>query len=93
MTGLRPDVARFLEQRYPGASVKRLAGDGSTRSFLRVAPGAAPSVVVMDYGQAVAGPTDDERLAHVFIESGLPVARVLGSHPELGILLLEDVGD
>jgi hypothetical protein len=93
VTGLRPEVARFLLERFPGAVVDRLAGDGSARSFSRVHPASGPSVVVMDYGAPVESPTDDERLAQVFSAAGLPVAAILESHTEIGLLLLEDLGD
>ncbi len=93
MTGARPEVLRFLAHRFPGSSVAHLTGDGSTRSFLRVTPVAGPSAIVMDYGRPVECPTDDERLTRVFQKAALPVAAILESHAEVGILIIQDVGD
>ena len=90
---MRAEVARFLVERFPEAHVDRLAGDGSARSFVRVRPQRGPSVVVMDYGQAVESPTNDERLGRVFGVAGLPVPAILEVRTEIGLLVLEDLGD
>jgi len=89
---IRPAVARLLSERFPGCRVTALAGDASTRRFLRVAPVAAATFIVMDYGRPFEGTTDDVVLSGLFLEAGLPVARVLGSHAEVGCLFLEDLG-
>jgi aminoglycoside/choline kinase family phosphotransferase len=47
----------------------------------------------MDYGAPFAGETDDVRLARIFEQAGLPVARVLRILPEAGALVVEDLGD
>jgi aminoglycoside/choline kinase family phosphotransferase len=46
----------------------------------------------MDYGRPFEGATDDVILAALFLDAGLPVARVLAAHPDAGCLLLEDLG-
>jgi aminoglycoside/choline kinase family phosphotransferase len=92
MNDPRPEVREFIERRYPGAAVERLAGDASYRIFYRIRTVAGPSLVVMDYGSAFEGETDDIRLGSVFRRAGLRVAELLQSVPETGILLLEDLG-
>lgn len=89
----RQEVVRFIAERYPGARFIRLAGDGSTRSFFRVLPALGPAVIIMDYGQPVAGPTDDESLGGVFGAAGLPVPAILDARTDLGFLVIEDLGD
>jgi N-acetylmuramate 1-kinase len=89
----RPEVASFLARAFPGSRLIHLTGDGSTRSFLRLVPASGSSRIVMDYGKPIQAPTDDERLARVFERAALPVPAILECHPEVGILLLEDVGD
>jgi len=93
MSVARPEIARFVAERYPGAPLVRLAGDGSTRSFFRIMPSAGPSLVVMDYGKPVASPTDDEAMTSVFSGAGLPVPAIREAWPVLGLLVIEDLGD
>jgi aminoglycoside/choline kinase family phosphotransferase len=47
----------------------------------------------MDYGSAFEGETDDIRLARVFRQAGIPVARVIDVLPGVGAIILEDLGD
>jgi len=89
----RPELVLWASGRWPDAGITRLAGDASTRSFFRVAPRDAASIVVMDYGKPFSGPTDDIRLNGVFVTAGLPVARILEVVPRPGCLVLEDLGD
>ena len=92
MSGARPELLRFIEARFPGAAVERLAGDASYRIFYRVSPPGAASVVLMDYGSPFDGETDDVRLGRVFRRAGLRVAELIDSRPEIGVLVLEDLG-
>jgi aminoglycoside/choline kinase family phosphotransferase len=93
MTALRPEVQRYLSSRCPGAAVTPLLADASTRRFWRVRAPAGGTLVLMDYGQPFQGETDDCKLSRVFRAAGLPVAEIVGSSPEAGCLLLEDLGD
>ena len=93
MSGLRPVLAATLAELYPGARDEALAGDASTRRFHRLVLPDGGTRVVMDYGAPFRGETDDVRLARIFEEAALPVARVLHTLPEAGALVLEDLGD
>ncbi|HSD48478.1 MAG TPA: phosphotransferase [Actinomycetota bacterium] len=93
MTAPRAEVLRFVERSFPGASVERLAGDASYRVFYRVLPPGVRSVVLMDYGSPFDGETDDVRLGRVFRQAGLRVAELLDVAPEVGVLVLEDLGN
>jgi len=92
MSELRPELRRFVEKRFPGAAVERLAGDASYRIFYRISPRSAASVVLMDYGSPFEVETDDVRLGRVFRRAGLRVAELIELSPEIGILVLEDLG-
>ena len=81
------------DELVPGARVETLAADASTRRFHRLYLPAAATRVVMDYGAAFEGETDDVRLARLFEQASLPVAHVLAVFPEAGALVLEDLGD
>jgi aminoglycoside/choline kinase family phosphotransferase len=82
-----------LERTCPGATLTRIAGDASTRSFYRVRLRDGATRVLMDYGRPLSGETDDVRLTRIFRAAGLPVANVLDQSDEVGCLLVEDLGD
>jgi len=90
---LRPVLATSLATLYPGARDEALAGDASTRRFHRLFLPSGGTCIVMDYGAAFEGETDDIRLTRVFEQASLPVARVLHILPDAGALVLEDLGD
>jgi aminoglycoside/choline kinase family phosphotransferase len=93
MTDLRSELADSLTANYPGARWLTLAGDASTRRFHRLFLPAGETRVVMDYGKAFEGETDDIRLTRIFEDARLRVARILQLLPEAGALILEDLGD
>jgi hypothetical protein len=93
LTPVRPDVERFLLSRFPGAGIEPMAGDASTRRFLRLTAPSGTTRVVMDYGAPFQETTDDVRVAELFFAAGLPVARVIEVAPAAGCLVLEDLGD
>lgn len=93
MEALRPELASALARQFPGARCDTIAADASTRRFHRLFLGDGGTCVVMDYGSAFAGETDDIRLARIFGQAHLPVAKVLQVLPEAGALVLEDLGD
>jgi hypothetical protein len=93
MSVLRPVLATTLAELYPGSRDEALAGDASTRRFHRLVLPDGGTRVVMDYGAPFEGETDDVRLARLFEQAALPVARVLHTLPEAGALVLEDLGD
>lgn len=90
---MRTAVHRWLDERFPDATVTELAGDASTRCFLRVVPVLGDPSILMDYGTAFGGESDDQKLTAIFGRAGLPVPEILAAAPDLGCLLLEDLGD
>ena len=93
MSDLRPVLRTSLAELFPGARQETLVADASTRRFHRLFLSDGGTRIVMDYGSAFEGETDDVRLARVFGQAGLPVARVLHILPEAGALVVEDLGD
>ena len=93
MSRLRPELAVALEQRHPGSRVETLPGDASSRRFHRLLLAEGGSRIVMDYGAAFEGETDDVRLSRILLRAELPVARVFDVLPAAGCLILEDLGD
>ena len=87
-------VSRFIESRFPGARVERLAGDASDRTYYRVLPGTGASHVLALHRQAF----DTENLpfletTRLFRSIGLPVPRVVEADGPAGIILMTDLGD
>jgi len=78
---------------FPGARDELLVADASTRQFYRLFLPDGVTRIVMDYGSPFVGETDDVRLARLFEQAALPVARVLHILPEAGALIMEDLGD
>jgi aminoglycoside/choline kinase family phosphotransferase len=93
MSRPRREIRSYLERKFPGAAVDRLAGDASTRIFYRLRPIGKETCVLMDYGEPFRDETNDIALARIFHRAGLPTARILGSSPQHGCLLMEDLGD
>jgi len=69
-----------------------MAGDASTRCFWRERSADGVTRVIMDYGEPFTGETDDVRLTRLFLDAGLPVARLLAVEADLGCLWFEDLG-
>ena len=93
MSELRPELAVALASLYPGFRHDTLPGDASTRRFHRLFLVDGRTRIVMDYGAAFQGETDDVRLARIFERGGLPAAGVFDVLPDAGALVLEDLGD
>lgn len=79
----------------PGSTgLERLAGDASDRRFVRIVPPGAPSRVLVVHD----GPIDPDtlpliRVAELFRRLPVPVPTIHGADAELGIVVLEDLGD
>lgn len=93
MSVLRPELEAALAAIYPGARKETLAADASTRRFHRLFLQDGGTRIVMDYGSAFEGETDDVRLGRIFERAALPVARVRHLLPDGGALVVDDLGD
>jgi aminoglycoside/choline kinase family phosphotransferase len=89
----RAEVREWAERTFPGSRLEQLAGDASTRTFHRMFLPGGDTWIVMDHGAPFSGATDDVRLARIFLDAGLRVARIEEAVGPVGCLLLEDLGD
>ncbi|MBI4963025.1 MAG: phosphotransferase [Desulfomonile tiedjei] len=97
MPGSNADIEsrllRLKQGTFP-ATIVRLAGDASTRSYFRACyPGGETRVLMF---QAHPGQNEEASFLDVqrFLEDlGLPVPRVYAHHPGEGLIVLEDLGD
>lgn len=100
-TGLPEDDRRRLDQFLEGsglaargARVEPLAGDASDRRYFRLTVSGLSSRVVTLYPDPAGdGVRTFTRVAELFGAMGVPVPRVIARADELGILVLEDLGD
>ena len=96
--GSHPDrVARYLARRGlagPGTTLAELPGDASDRRYVRLRLADGSTRMLMVHG----GPIDSATLpfpavARLLARMRVPVPAVLDAADDLGILLLEDLGD
>jgi N-acetylmuramate 1-kinase len=90
---IAPAALAFLEKRLRSPlRVSEIAGDASTRRFFRVTSGKRTAVLIVHPEPLnPAGPLFSNH--RVLASIGLPVPRILGSDPSLGLVLTEDFGD
>ena len=96
MTPAVPDaVSTYLARMgVMGAEVRPLTPDASDRRYFRVRPKHAPSFVLA----VLSGAFDSQTLpfinvAGLFGRMPVPIPRILGEAPDIGVLALEDLGD
>jgi N-acetylmuramate 1-kinase len=91
-----PDAVTTYLSRHPqpDARIVPLTGDASDRRYFRILPRDGEPFVLAVHAQ----PFDYETLpfvnvAKLFAEMPVPVPRILGAAPDLGVLALDDLGD
>ena len=88
-----PAALAYLKKTIgPRPRVIEIAGDASTRRFYRVSSGKKTAVLIVHPEPLnPSGPLFSNH--RVLTSIGAPVPRLLGSHPALGLVLTEDLGD
>jgi aminoglycoside/choline kinase family phosphotransferase len=88
-------VAQYLaRQNTPAARVVPLTGDASDRRYFRVLAGEMrPYVLAVHAAPFDAATLPFVNVAELFAAMPVPVPRILGLAPDLGVLALEDLGD
>lgn len=90
---MKREISRFLKDQLHVERWDPVQGDASTRRFWRVHPADASSQILMEYPEPWTGENLDAVLTQIFQQAGLAVPAIYRVEPELGILLLEDLGD
>ena len=79
---------------YPGMRLQSLPGDASDRRFIRAQPTDGRSRVLVVHVDPIDPATLPlVRVAELFTALGVPVPEVLATAADLGIVVLEDLGD
>ncbi len=93
MTLIAPAALAFLKKALGSRlKISEIAGDASVRRFYRVSSGKKTAVLIVHPEPLnPAGPLFSNH--RVLASIGIPVPRLLGSDPPLGLVLTEDLGD
>jgi aminoglycoside/choline kinase family phosphotransferase len=90
-------IRRFVAGELPGYEAARaivLTGDASDRRYIRLAPAAGPSVVLMIHAAPIQfAELPFVKVRELFGRVPLPVPGILAHSDALGIIAVEDLGD
>jgi aminoglycoside/choline kinase family phosphotransferase len=88
-------IAGYLDRQHVEASrVVPLTGDASDRRYFRVVPRTGPTFVLALHAAPFdVGTLPFVNVAELFASLPVPVPRVIGAAPDLGVLALDDLGD
>ncbi len=87
------NLEELLREAGLGEIEAELTPDASTRQFFRVRSGNGTVIACVYADGDTDGPKQLIDVTGLFIEAGLPVARVISAVPEHSVVILEDLGD
>jgi N-acetylmuramate 1-kinase len=93
MSDFRPRLEKFLSERHELLKIEQLTPDASTREYFRVNWHSSEAIACVYPESFIAAEQSYLDVTALFIECGLPVARVLDFDESLGVIILEDFGD
>jgi aminoglycoside/choline kinase family phosphotransferase len=86
-------LERFLLERGENQKIQQLTQDASTREYFRIASGGATSIACVYPEPFVAAEQSYLDVSNLFLQAGLPVARIIDFDEALGVIVQEDLGD
>lgn len=95
MSDFQARLEIFLTERSQGIQIQQLTPDASTREYFRIDWNGQPAIACV-YPQDEAGQAQFEAcldVTAVFLAAELPVARIMASDAEIGIIVHEDFGN
>ena len=93
MSDFRPRLEQFLLSHNERSQVVQLTPDASTREYFRVEFRGFAAIASVYPESFFAAEQSYLDVSALFIECGLPVAKVLDFDESLGVIMLEDFGD
>ncbi len=93
MSDFRPRLEKFLLAHNQPLNVEQITPDASTREYFRVNFNGTAAIASVYPEAFVAAEQSYLDVTALFIECGLPVAKVLDFDESLGVIILEDFGD
>lgn len=86
-------LKRFLDERGQETNIQQLTPDASTREYFRVAWNGGSAIACVYPEPFLAGEQSYLDVTALFSKASLPVARILDFSEQLGVIILEDLGD
>lgn len=93
MSDFLPRLEKFLHGRNEPPSFQQLTPDASTREYFRVSWRESTAIACVYPESFIEAEQSYLDVSRLFASAGLPVAWVLDFDEELGVILLEDMGD
>lgn len=93
MSEFQERLERFLAERGESLSFQQLTPDASIREYFRVSRREGSAIACVYPEAFIENEQSYLDVSKLFIEAGLPVAKVLDFDEALGVILLEDMGD
>ncbi|MGB7210236.1 MAG: phosphotransferase [Pyrinomonadaceae bacterium] len=93
MSDFRPRLEKFLLAHNQPLNVEQLTPDASTREYFRVSFNGTAAIASVYPESFIAAEQSYLDVTALFIECGLPVAKVLDFDESLGVIVMEDFGD
>lgn len=93
MSDFRARLEKFLASRNQTARIEQLTPDASTREYFRVGWNETTAVVCIYPEPFLSAEQSYLDMTRLFLENGLPVARVIDFDESLGAIAIEDFGD
>lgn len=93
MSDFRSRLETFLSARGEKHSIEQLTPDASTREYFRVSWADATAIACVYPEAFIEAEQSYLDVTRLFLANGLPVANVLDFDEELGVIILEDLGD
>lgn len=91
MNLLTQALQSFKGEKIAGVDLQALAGDASTRRYLRVK--SAEQTAILQLTEPFAGKNEFILVQEFLVSQGIGVPKILATEPTAGAVLLEDLGD
>lgn len=93
MSDFRPRLEKFLAEKNQPIQIAQLTPDASTREYFRVMWNGSTAIACVYPEHFSPGEQTYLDVTNLFLQCDLPVARVFDVDGELGVIVLEDLGD
>lgn len=93
MSALRSRLEEYLRRKDNQIAIQPLTPDASTREYYRISWRGRPAVACVYPEAFVASEQNYLDVSALFLRAGLPVAQVFDFDEDLGIIVVEDMGD
>lgn len=93
MSDFRQRLDKFLENRDQLGAIDQLTPDASTREYFRVEWGGGSAIACVYPESFIRAEQSYLDVTELFLNAGLPVAKILAFDEQLGVIIQEDLGN